>query len=59
MQIFKIFPGEHVPGPPKSRFWCGPCLKLTKLTLPKRTALKKVTKIGVPSLKIFLNTPLT
>ena len=48
MRIFKIFPAEHARGPPKSRFWDLSCLKLT---LPEKTTLRKVTKIGAPSLK--------
>ena len=50
------FPGEHAPGPHKSRFWHLNCLKVT---LPEKMRLKKVTKIDALFLKKFLNTPLT
>ena len=34
-------------------------LKLLKINSAEKTALEKVTKIGAPSLKKILNTPLT
>ena len=53
---FQNFFGEHAPGPPQSRFWHLSCFKIT---LPEKIRLKKVTKIDAPTLKKFLNTPLT
>ena len=37
MQIFKVFPEEHAPGPPWSRFCY---LSSLKLSLPKKLRLK-------------------
>ena len=56
MQIFKNFPAEHDPGPPKSRFCC---LSFLELTLPEKIALEKSDEIWCPLPKKFLNAPLT
>ena len=47
--MFKNFPGEHAPGPSGAFFCSSTCFKLI---LPeKTTALEKMLKFGVPSLK--------
>ena len=55
MQIFKILWGSMPPDPLESFL----ALKLLRIESAEKTTLEKVTTIGPPSLKKFLNTALT